>query len=259
VKAMNKNIALISGIGIGAGLMYLLDPDKGNRRRAIARDKMVHSLHKTRDAVGTTSRDMQNRARGLVSAVGSRFSREDVPDDILVERVRSKMGRVISHPSSINVTARLGRVTLRGSVLSSEVKSLLKNVSSVRGVQGIDNQLEVHNEAGKIPELQGESRRPGARFELFQENWSPTARLLVGLAGGAIATYGASRRSLMGLALSSTGLCMITRSATNKDIKEVVHLGGAGSEGKSDISTATDSASDKTGDRQRKARQGYDG
>jgi hypothetical protein len=248
---------LISGIGIGAGLMYLLDPDKGKRRRALARDKMVHSLNKTRGAVGTTSRDMQNRARGLVSGIGSRFSREDVPDDVLVERVRSKMGRVVSHPSAINVEARLGRVTLSGPVLRNEVKSLLKHVASVRGVQGIDNQLEVHDEAGKIPELQGESRRPGSRFELFQENWSPTARLLVGLAGGALATYGASRRSLMGMALSSTGLCMITRSATNKDIKEVVHLGGARSEGKSGTDIATDSSFDKTDDKQRTARQGY--
>jgi hypothetical protein len=254
---MNKNLALISGIGIGAGLMYLLDPDKGNRRRALARDKMVHTLHKTRDAVGTTSRDMQNRARGVVSTIGSRFSREDIPDNVLVDRVRSKMGRVVSHPSAINVNARLGRVTLSGPVLSSEVKSLLKNVSSVRGVQGIDNQLEVHSEAGNIPELQGESRRPGARFELFQENWSPTARLLVGLAGGALATYGASRRSLMGLALSSTGLCMITRSATNKDIKEVVHMRGAGSEDKPKMSTAADAASGKTEDKQQTARQGY--
>jgi hypothetical protein len=255
---MNKNLALISGIGIGAGLMYLLDPDRGNRRRAIARDKMVRGLHKTRDAVGVTSRDVQNRARGLVSGIGSRFSREDVPDDVLVERVRSKMGRVVSHPSAINITARLGRVTLSGPILGSEVKSLIKNVSSVRGVQGIDNQLEVYDEAGNIPELQGESRRPGARFELFQENWSPTARLLVGLAGGALATYGASRRSLMGLALSSTGLCMITRSATNKDIREVVHTGGARSEGKTDMNATPDSASAKTDDKQRTARQGYD-
>ncbi len=242
---MKTNLGLLGGIGIGAGLMYLLDPDKGSRRRALARDKMFRCVHKTGDALSMTSRDARNRTRGVVSQVTSLFSKEDVPDGILIERVRSKMGRVVSHPGAIEVTARLGRVTLAGPVLRSELKALLKCVSSVRGVQGIENLLEVHEESGNIPDLQGGSRRPGARFELFQENWSPTARLLVGLAGGALATYGAARRNLIGMAVSSMGMCMLTRSATNKDIKQVVRMGGAPDTETTETDAATESADEK--------------
>lgn len=34
--------SLLIAAAIGAGLMYLLDPDGGRRRRALARDKAVH-------------------------------------------------------------------------------------------------------------------------------------------------------------------------------------------------------------------------
>lgn len=42
---MNRSMILV-GIGIGAGLMYALDP-QGNRRRALARDKVTKAVHKT--------------------------------------------------------------------------------------------------------------------------------------------------------------------------------------------------------------------
>jgi hypothetical protein len=31
-------LGLIAGVAIGGGLMYLADPDRGNRRRALARE-----------------------------------------------------------------------------------------------------------------------------------------------------------------------------------------------------------------------------
>ena len=36
---MNKGVALIGGVGLGAALMYIFDPDRGGRRRALIRDK----------------------------------------------------------------------------------------------------------------------------------------------------------------------------------------------------------------------------
>src|SRR4051812_35769009 len=32
-------------VGLGAGLMYFLDPDRGRRRRALVRDQFIHALH----------------------------------------------------------------------------------------------------------------------------------------------------------------------------------------------------------------------
>jgi hypothetical protein len=34
-----RTATLIGGLGLGAGLMYVFDPDRGKRRRAMARDK----------------------------------------------------------------------------------------------------------------------------------------------------------------------------------------------------------------------------
>ncbi len=58
---------LLVGIGIGAGLMYLLDPERGRKRRALLRDKAVALSNDASDAIGKTSRDLGNRAQGVVA------------------------------------------------------------------------------------------------------------------------------------------------------------------------------------------------
>jgi len=62
--------------GVGAGLMYLLDPGGGRRRRALLRDKGIKLTHITTRAVDKTSRDMKNRIHGImVSLQGGGQSR----------------------------------------------------------------------------------------------------------------------------------------------------------------------------------------
>jgi hypothetical protein len=93
--------------------------------------------------------------RGLAAEATALFTCETVSDEVLVARVRTRLGRVVSHPHAIVVTAEHGRVTLRGPIVAREVASLLKCVYMVRGVAGVGNQLEAHAEAGTIPDLQG--------------------------------------------------------------------------------------------------------
>jgi osmotically-inducible protein OsmY len=69
--------------------------------------------------------------------------------------VRSKIGRVVSHPGAIEIAADQGSVTLRGPILAGEVDGLLSCVSSVKGVKGVENLLEAHEQAGGVPGLQG--------------------------------------------------------------------------------------------------------
>jgi hypothetical protein len=258
---MNKGLGLVTGIGIGAGLMYVLDPDRGNRRRAIMRDKLVSAFHKTGDALQVTSRDVSNRSRGLFAEVRSLFSSEDTPDGVLAERVRSKMGRVVSHPSAVDVTAIKGRVTLRGPILSSEVTPLMRCVSSVKGVEGINNQLEVHEHAGNIPSLQGGVERPGERFELMQDNWSPTARLLAGATGCALMAYCGTKRDPISLSLGTLGFAMFMRGMTNRELKRMVSIGRGSHDGVSQESTDAESpdqamSATNAGEKQKAARQG---
>lgn len=56
---------MLGGAALGALAMFLLDPEKGNRRRALARDKMYSAAVRTRKQVDAKSRDLANRAKGL--------------------------------------------------------------------------------------------------------------------------------------------------------------------------------------------------
>ena len=219
---MKKALLFGAGLGIGTGLMYLLDPDKGNRRRALLRDKWMLATRKTGDCIEVTARDVRNRTRGLVASVQSRFTSEQADDSVLVDRVRSKLGRIVSHPSAIKVTSYDGKVTLSGPVLANEVSDLLSCVKWVHGVNEVVNALDIHEEAGNHPALQGGRERQGDRFEFFQENWSPTARLLAGAAGASLAVYGGTRRNALGAGLGAAGLLLLTRGITNADFSHLV-------------------------------------
>ena len=140
---MNKRYVLITGTALGAGLMYFLDPISGKRRRAYTRDKMTH-LAKETDTVG-----WPNRTR--ISAIGIRAlwlrrkccgPKKRCADDVLADRVRTVLGRVISHPGSVDVTAEHGWITLTGAILASDEKPLLHRVRAVRGVRGVQSNLE---------------------------------------------------------------------------------------------------------------------
>jgi uncharacterized membrane protein len=221
---------MLGAFGMGVALMYFLDPGRGARRRALVRDKIVHGLHKTEDAAETTARDLRNRTHGLAAQVRGRFDREEVDEDVLVARVRAAMGRAVSHPSSIAVTAAAGRVTLSGPILAREVDEFLSSVRAVRGVEDVVNQLEVHERADDVPGLQGGTARRGDEFELLQENWTPVARVLVGATGSALALAGTRRRDALGAALSLVGLALLSRSATNTELRRL--LGGGGRRGR---------------------------
>src|SRR5688572_12987759 len=104
------NRALLAGIGLGAALAYILDPDRGARRRALVRDKAIRGARLTRDGLDATMCDMTNRARGIAAATRARITHEPVDDDTLTERVRARLGRACSHPRAIDVFATGGNV-----------------------------------------------------------------------------------------------------------------------------------------------------
>lgn len=62
---INKALAILGGVGAGAAAMYFLDPDRGRRRRALVRDKMVGLSHDAQKAVVGHARHLRNRTIGL--------------------------------------------------------------------------------------------------------------------------------------------------------------------------------------------------
>jgi hypothetical protein len=206
-----KGLALI---GLGAGLMFYLDPDRGRRRRALVRDRLARALHDFDNAVGAVACELANRARGLraeARSLPSWFAGGPVDDGLLEARVRSRMGRYVSHPRAIVVVACRGCVTLRGPILADEVGSLLSAVALVPDVTGVINGLDTHERPGDIPGLQGGGVWTGERPELSQGDWSPTARLAIGTAGGALLAAGLRRKGMGGLALAALGTALVVR------------------------------------------------
>ncbi|MBI4469831.1 MAG: BON domain-containing protein [Acidobacteria bacterium] len=83
------------------------------------------------------------------------LSHDDVSDDVLLARIRSRVKSVVSSPESVRVASRDGRITLSGSLPAGEAARLLSTVSCVRGVRGVESQLDLrctHQESLPDPE-----------------------------------------------------------------------------------------------------------
>jgi osmotically-inducible protein OsmY len=140
--------------------MYLFDPTAGRRRRALARDKVVRYAKEFMVARHAAQKQLENRAQGVVAETRSRFQQEPISDEILVARVRAEMGHVVSHSPAIEVHVEQGRITLRGSIVASEMDPLLKAVRAVPGVKEVDNQLQTYEQPGAAHDMQSSS--PGS-------------------------------------------------------------------------------------------------
>lgn len=217
----SRGILFLGGLGLGAGLMYLLDPDRGARRRSLLRDKMRHTMRVEKEVVNKGVRDLGHRATGIMARLRSLRQPEQVSDEKLVERVRARMGRSVSHAGAIEVTARDGHVTVSGPIFANEVGSLLRAVRRVPGVHSVDNRLEPHTGSGSVPGLQGSGRRP-ARPMFLRESWPPAARLMAGSAGLAGGAYGLHRGDTTGYLVAGVCTALLVRSATNMPSRRLV-------------------------------------
>jgi uncharacterized membrane protein len=215
----------LAGAGLGAVVMYLIDPNNGARRRALVRDKAVHAAHKTMDGLDAAGRDVAHRAYGTWASARRRIEPGEVSDRVLVERVRSKLGRYVSHPHAVEVHADCGYVTLSGKILRGEAAAFLRALEHMPGVRRINSQLEQHETRDSIPSLQGGRPRPGEPLDVFQKNWSPATRALMGGVGSALAAYGALRRNTAGTLAWITGAGCVLRAATNFETQQTPGIG----------------------------------
>ena len=213
---MSNGLKLLFSTGLGAAAMYYFDPARGRYRRALVRDQLVHAGHTASHGTNVVGRDTRNRAIGLGARLRSLLNSGQPDDAVLVERVRSCLGRVVSHPHSIEVQARDGVVTLSGPVLKDEAPLLIDCTLGVAGVRDLRNELDVHAEPGSLPGLQGNPRpRTGSRAAFTQENWSPAARAAAGSGGVLAAFYGFGDRSFIGKIFGMAGLLLLARALTN--------------------------------------------
>ena len=204
---------------LGAAGMYILDPDKGRRRRAIARDKVGSAAIHTVRLARAAARDLAQRIVGIEAEAQRQLRHGAIRDELqLIERVRAVLGRVVSHPHAVQVGANRGRIVLSGPILSAEVLSLLTAVKAVPGVTEVDNELVEHLEPGTIPSLQSDPQAHRAAGT----NRTPALRAAAVITGAILAAYAVRRRTSITLALAGLGLAMALRGATNRPIAPLV-------------------------------------
>ena len=215
---MRLAISLAGGVGIGAGVMYFLDPQMGRRRRALMRDQFVSASGRINHGLDVVARDVQQRALGALCEARARLNPEPVDERVLVERVRSKLGRVVTHPAAIKVTANRGRITIEGPILAAEVDRAILCVAAVPGVKQLDSRLDPQRQPDRRSGFQRDGRRPGPRPDIFQRNWSPTTRMLIALGGAAVFAYGLRLRAPWACVVGSAGLGIAAEGISNREI-----------------------------------------
>jgi len=188
--------------GAGAGLMYLIDPDRGRRRRALLRDKAVRLAHEMERGLALGSKDLVNRSKGLVAEVKHRVTDDDADDDVLRERVRARIGHVVSHPHAIRVTVQDGVVRLEGPILEQEHETCILACAAIPGVRLVEDALEVHD-GRDIPALQG------GRSPVAARRATPAAQLVKSALGAGAVLAGRRRRGFMGLILRGLGAAIL--------------------------------------------------
>ncbi|HEY0867265.1 MAG TPA: BON domain-containing protein [Fimbriimonas sp.] len=202
-----KLLTILEGLAVGAGLMYVLDPESGRRRRAMARDQFQKQVRHRQSALGVMQRDFANRSRGMMTQFKAARTHGDmVADDIVEQRIRSALGRVCSHPRAIYCQVHNGEATLTGQVLNSNVQKVVQCVKNTKGVHRVVNRLDVHEDASGISSLQGESRLSRAT------TWTPATGLVMSSLGGLMTLYGMARRGPVGTIIGGLGVGMISKA-----------------------------------------------
>jgi uncharacterized membrane protein len=226
-KRFDRALAAAGGAGLGAGMHYFLDPRVGAGRRSRLRDRAVHAVKRAGDALGMAAADVAGRSHALRPLLRRSLRRgRPVEDRVLAERVRAKLGRYVSHPRSISVTAEEGKVTLAGPVLAREAPALLAHIRKVPGVLSLENALVPHEKSAGVPGLQGGGNpRRGERFELLQACWTPAFRLAAGAVGAGALAGGLAKGGWRGSAAALAGLAALARAWYNEPLRRIFGIG----------------------------------
>jgi uncharacterized membrane protein len=220
---------LLACVGIGVTLMYFLDPQRGNHRRALVRDRVNRFINDLDDSLDMVLQDTRNRARGVLSEMTAKLSDQGAPDWILEERVRAALGRVTQHSRLLGIRANDGHILISGPALRAEKDEIIKYASRARGVHSVQDEMQVFETARELPSFQipNTGAYTYAAHPRQRQNWSPATRLISGIGGSLLTLYGLKRKGLSKPLLSTAGLLLTTRSVINKDTKTLLGLGTA--------------------------------
>jgi len=162
----------LTGAALGAGAAYWFDPQRGSRRRALARDQAIRIAGEVVGQADAGARDFSHRVHGIASHARWLLRKEEhASDDVIRARVRATLGHVTHHPHGIEVRVEDGRVELSGAVPVHDRIPLLRHVAQVPGVRSVHDDLTPRPTNGDAeqhakPWLSRQLSRPAGRFIL---------------------------------------------------------------------------------------------
>lgn len=151
---MRNIVGKLGALGAGALAMYYLDPQLGAQRRAALADLVRSGLRRQPRAAGALPPRALRRAYHLPPRIDPQTDAE------LRDRIRTQLGRLVSHPHAIEVGVEHGVVRLSGHVLVKERDGLLLQVQEMPGVQKLVNAMTAHEGPQGIANL--ETQEAGA-------------------------------------------------------------------------------------------------
>jgi hypothetical protein len=154
MEKSSRLVPLLFAAAAGALVTYFLDPEQGRRRRAILRDRVYGKLADLDDTTALAAADLRNRLQTLLAGARQRLVNEAAPDGAIAGRVRSRIGRAVSQPETIDVVVSEGTVTLTGPALTRDIERLLTAAWSVPGVRQVINRLDPQRGTDRLPGAQ---------------------------------------------------------------------------------------------------------
>ncbi|MFL6693992.1 MAG: BON domain-containing protein [Ramlibacter sp.] len=160
-------VSFLGGCIAGAFAMYYLDQRQGARRRALVRDKLVSAGHDIADRAGAAGKHAADRVRGAMATgrLDGDTSSEPQSDQQLHDRVRARLGRLVSHPRHLHVQVEQGCVCFTGHAVRGELERLLPEVRAMAGVREVKSELQLHDrpdEFQNLPAQQGVAAQAAA-------------------------------------------------------------------------------------------------
>lgn len=212
---------VFGGVAAGAAAFYFLDREHGAKRRAAFAAGARRMGGSAAESACDAANDGWHRLAGVSRELWNRVSREQPGDEVLVERIRSRMGRIVAHPHKIHVASDNGVVTLWGRAREQEIARLAHSVELMPGVREVMNHLEPHDEPEAASEESNAYRK--ARRETLL-NWSPAKRMIAGAAGTAAVLYGLKRKDRVGASLALTGAGLAAASTFTRNVHSMLAL-----------------------------------
>lgn len=208
-RRLQSLASALTGAVAAAGVVYSLDASSGRQRRAQLADRPAGAARRGLLRLQAASRGLLHRAYGL----SARLRGTGQAASGVAERVRTRIGRVLSHPGAVQVSADAQHIVrLSGAVLAWEHEPLRRAVAAVPGVRAIRDELRVYESAEQASALQAEPGAPPTEASATGSGGSAALRVLMALAAGSLRPGGSRRRGAQGAVAAAAGGALLLRS-----------------------------------------------